>query len=60
MYMYTYIFKEAITSINQINRDINNDISNRDKSSKETHLSFVHFLQYLLLFLDDNMDEESE
>ena len=27
---------------------------------KQTHLLFVHFLEYLLLFLDDNVDEESE
>ena len=27
---------------------------------KQTHLFFVHFLEYLLLFLDDNVDEESE
>ena len=29
-------------------------------SLKETQLIFVHFLEYLLLFLDDNVDEESE
>ena len=27
---------------------------------KQTYLFFVHFLEYLLLFLDDNVDEESE
>ena len=27
---------------------------------KETQLIFVHFLEYLLLFLDDTVDEESE
>ena len=29
-------------------------------SLKQTHLFFAHFLEYLLLFLDDNVDEESE
>ena len=29
-------------------------------SFKQTHLFFVHFLEHLLLFLDDNVDEESE
>ena len=24
------------------------------------HLFFAHFVEYLLLFLDDNMDEENE
>ena len=27
---------------------------------KQTNLFFVHFLEYLLLFLDDNVDEEKE
>ena len=27
---------------------------------KQTRLFFVHFLEYLLIFLDDNVDEESE
>ena len=27
---------------------------------KQTHLAFVQFLKYLLLFLDGNVDEESE
>ena len=27
---------------------------------KQTHLLFVHFIKYILLFLDDNLDEESE
>ena len=26
---------------------------------KQMHLLFVHFLEYLQLFLDDNVDEES-
>ena len=29
-------------------------------SLKQTHLFFVHFLEYLFLFLDGNVDEESE
>ena len=29
-------------------------------SLKQKHFFFVHFLEYLLLFLDDNVDEESE
>ena len=29
-------------------------------SLKEKQLFFAHFLEYLLLFLDDNADEESE
>ena len=29
-------------------------------SIKQSYLFFVHFLEYLLLFLDDNGDEESE
>ena len=29
-------------------------------SLRQTHLLFVHFLEYLLLSLDDNVDEESE
>ena len=27
---------------------------------QQTHLFFVCFLEYLLLFLDDSLDEESE
>ena len=27
---------------------------------KEIYLFFVHFLEYFLLFLDDNLNEESE
>ena len=27
---------------------------------KQTHLFFEHFLEYFLLFLDDNVDEERE
>ena len=33
---------------------------NHITSSKEMLLSFVYFLEYLLLFLDDNAREESE
>ena len=33
---------------------------NHITSSRQTHLFFAHFLEYLLLFLDDNMSEESE
>ena len=33
---------------------------NHITSLKETHLFFVHFLEYLLLFLNDNVDEESD
>ena len=33
---------------------------NHITSLKQTHLAFVQFLKYLLLFLDDNLDEESE
>ena len=29
-------------------------------SLKQTHLFFVHFSEYLLLFLDENVDEESK
>ena len=29
-------------------------------SFKQTYLFLVHFLEYLLLFLDDNVDEERE
>ena len=29
-------------------------------SLKRTHLFFARFLEYLILVLDDNMDEESE
>ena len=28
--------------------------------SEETQLFFVHFLEYLVLFLDDNVNEKSE
>ena len=34
--------------------------SNSITSLKQTHLFFAHSLEYLLLFLDDNVDEESE
>ena len=27
---------------------------------KQTHLFSVHFLEYILLFLDDNVDETNE
>ena len=30
------------------------------KSLKQIHLFFVHFLEYHLLFLDENVDEQSE
>ena len=33
---------------------------NHVTSLKQTRLAFVHFLKYLLLFLDGNVDEESE
>ena len=29
-------------------------------SLKQAHLFFAHFLEYLLLFIDDNVDEESK
>ena len=35
-------------------------VINHITSLKQTPLSFVHFSEYLLLFLDDNMDEKSE
>ena len=35
-------------------------VINHITSFRQTHLFFVHFLEYILLFLDDNMDEESE
>ena len=35
-------------------------VINHATSLKQMHLLFVHFLEYPLLFLDDNMDEESE
>ena len=35
-------------------------VINHITSLKQTKLFFVHFLEYLLLFLDDNVDEESE
>ena len=34
-------------------------VINHKTSSKQTHLFVVHFLEYLL-FLDDNVDEESK
>ena len=37
-----------------------NDIISLKTSLTSPHLSFLHFLEYLLLFLDDNVDEESE
>ena len=43
-----FIFKIIFTVINHIT------------SFKQTYLFFEHFLEYLLLFLDDNMDEQSE
>ena len=35
-------------------------VINHITSFKQTYLLFVHYLEYLLLFLDDNEDEESE
>ena len=35
-------------------------VINHLTSLKQTHLLFVYFSEYLLLFLDDNVDEESE
>ena len=29
-------------------------------SLRQTHLILVHFIKYVLLFLDDNVDEDSE
>ena len=33
---------------------------NQIGSLKQMHLLFVHFLEYLLSFLDDNLDEEAK
>ena len=33
---------------------------NHTNSLKQTHLFFVHYLEYFLLFLDGNVDGESE
>ena len=35
-------------------------VINHITSFKQTFLFFVHFLENLLLFVDDNVDEESE
>ena len=35
-------------------------VINHMTSLKQTHLAFVQFLRYLLSFLDDNVDKESE
>ena len=35
-------------------------VINRKISLRQMHLFFGSFLEYLLLFLDDNVDEESE
>ena len=35
-------------------------VINHMTSLKQSYLFFVHFLEYLLIFLDDNVDEESE
>ena len=35
-------------------------VVNHITSFKHRYLFFVHLLEYLLLFLDDNVDEESE
>ena len=35
-------------------------VINSTISLKQAHMFFVHFLKYLLLFLDNNVDEESE
>ena len=35
-------------------------VINHTTSLEQTHLFFVRFLEYLLLLLDDNADEESE
>ena len=35
-------------------------VINHITSFKQAYLIFLHFLEYLLLFLDDNMDKESK
>ena len=35
-------------------------VINHITSLKQTHLFFVHFLKYVVLFSDGNVDEESE
>ena len=35
-------------------------VINRIMSLKQTHWFFLQVLEYLLLFLDDNLDEENE
>ena len=35
-------------------------VINHITSFKQSYLYFVHFLEYLLLCLDDNVDEESK
>ena len=48
LYNLFFIFSFIFMAINQIT------------SFKQTHLFFVHSLKYLLIFLDDNVDKESE
>ena len=43
-----FIFRVIFTVINQLTL------------LKQTHLFLVHFLEYILFFLDDNVDKESE
>ena len=35
-------------------------VINHITSLKQTHLFFAHFLEYILFFLDDEVDEKSE
>ena len=35
-------------------------VVNHITSLKQMHLFFLHFLEYLLIFVENNVDEESE
>ena len=50
LYLRDLFFISSLISI------VINDIT----SFKQTYLFFLHFLEYLLLFLNSNMDKESE
>ena len=74
MILSFYIFWKSFRSGNTVNSEYLNRIPNLEYltranvpivlnhiiSLKQMQLFFAHFLEYLLLFLDDNVDEESE
>ena len=60
--VFDHFVKLALKGLSDVFRffNLNFIVINHITSLKQTHLFFVHFLDYLPLFLDDNMNKESK